>query len=86
MFDTDAFWRLFEAMKTIADAVPETRTCWGESSATDDGCYRVTTTLTTQADQWRVSKGILDGQNRYSSAFAAMSVAVAARGSLPFGQ
>jgi X-Pro dipeptidyl-peptidase len=42
--------------------------CWGESSATDDACYRVTTTLTTQADQWRVSKGILDGQNRYSYA------------------
>jgi X-Pro dipeptidyl-peptidase len=45
-------------------------TCWGESSATDDACYRVTTTLTTEADQWRVSKGILDGQNRYSLAFA----------------
>jgi X-Pro dipeptidyl-peptidase len=45
-------------------------TCWGESSATDDACYRVTTTLTTEADQWRVSKGILDGQNRYSVAFA----------------
>jgi X-Pro dipeptidyl-peptidase len=43
-------------------------TCWGESSANDDGCYRVTTTLTTQADQWRVSKGILDGQNRDSIA------------------
>ena len=43
-------------------------TCWGESSATDDGCYRVTTTLTTQDPQWRVSKGILDGQNRNSIA------------------
>jgi X-Pro dipeptidyl-peptidase len=40
--------------------------CWGESSATDDACYRKTTTLTTQVDQWRVSKGILDGQNRNS--------------------
>jgi X-Pro dipeptidyl-peptidase len=45
-------------------------TCWGESSATDDACYRVTTTLTTEADQWRVSKGILDGQNRNSYAVA----------------
>jgi X-Pro dipeptidyl-peptidase len=42
--------------------------CWGESSATDDACYRVTTTLTTVDDQWRVSKGILDGQNRNSYA------------------
>jgi hypothetical protein len=25
VFDTDAFWRLFEAMKTIADAAPEAR-------------------------------------------------------------
>jgi X-Pro dipeptidyl-peptidase len=45
-------------------------TCWGESSATDDACYRVTTTLTTEADQGRVSKGILDGQNRNSYAVA----------------
>jgi X-Pro dipeptidyl-peptidase len=42
--------------------------CWGASSAADDACYRVTTTLTTEADQWRVSKGILDGQNRRSLA------------------
>jgi hypothetical protein len=25
VFDTDAFWRLFEAMKTIADAAPDAR-------------------------------------------------------------
>ncbi len=48
--------------------------CWGESSATDDACYRVTTTLTTHEDQWRVSKGILDGQNRDSLAAPAPMV------------
>jgi X-Pro dipeptidyl-peptidase len=62
--------RISRTSDGVASDPSGAETCWGESSATDDGCYRVTTTLTTQADQWRVSKGIIDGQNRYSPAFA----------------
>ena len=50
----------------IVDAVPEVRTCWGESSADDSACYKEVRTLTTEATQWRVSKGILDSANRES--------------------
>jgi X-Pro dipeptidyl-peptidase len=50
----------------IVDATPETRTCWGESSANDSACYKEVTKLTTDVTQWRVSKGILDSLNRAS--------------------
>ena len=60
--------RISRTSDGVASDPSGAETCWGESSATDDGCYRVTNTLTTQADQWRVSKGILDGQNRDSLA------------------
>jgi X-Pro dipeptidyl-peptidase len=60
--------RISRTSDGVASDPSGAETCWGESSATDDGCYRVTTTLTTQVDQWRVSKGILDGRNRNSPA------------------
>jgi X-Pro dipeptidyl-peptidase len=60
--------RISRTSDGVASDLSRDEDCWGESSATDDACYRPTTTLTTQADQWRVSKGILDGQNRYSYA------------------
>jgi X-Pro dipeptidyl-peptidase len=39
--------------------------CWGESSTYDSACYIQTQTNTTNASQWRVTKGIVDGQNIY---------------------
>jgi X-Pro dipeptidyl-peptidase len=62
--------RISRTSEGVASDPSGDESCWGESSATDNGCYRVTNTLTTQADLWRVSKGILDGQNRDSNAFA----------------
>jgi X-Pro dipeptidyl-peptidase len=50
----------------IVTAQPETRTCWGESSANDSACYLEVTKPTVDVTQWRVSKGILDSSNRYS--------------------
>ncbi|HET9346122.1 MAG TPA: CocE/NonD family hydrolase C-terminal non-catalytic domain-containing protein, partial [Candidatus Limnocylindrales bacterium] len=50
----------------IVTAQPETRTCWGESSADDSACYLEVTKPTTDVTQWRVSKGILDSSNRES--------------------
>jgi X-Pro dipeptidyl-peptidase len=44
--------------------------CYGESSQHDDGCYRPVAYRPTEVTQWRVTKGILDGQNRNSSAEA----------------
>ncbi|HEX5543428.1 MAG TPA: CocE/NonD family hydrolase [Micromonospora sp.] len=44
--------------------------CYGESSPYDDGCYRPIAYRPTNVTQWRVSKGILDGQNRDSIAVA----------------
>lgn len=40
--------------------------CYGESNAYDDGCYRPIAYRPINVTQWRVSKGILDGQNRNS--------------------
>lgn len=45
-----------------------TETCWGESSPTDDACYREVAKVTTEATEWRVAKGILDAVNRTSLA------------------
>jgi X-Pro dipeptidyl-peptidase len=50
----------------IIDAVPPTPTCWGESSTNDSACYKSVQTVTQSATQWRVSKGILDSDNRES--------------------
>ena len=44
--------------------------CYGESGEFDDGCYRPIAYRPTEVSQWRVTKGILDGQNRNSSAVA----------------
>jgi X-Pro dipeptidyl-peptidase len=41
-------------------------TCWGDSIATDDACYVGAVKPTTNVTSWRVSKGILDAQNRDS--------------------
>lgn len=43
-----------------------TEDCWGESTPTDDACYRQVAKATTSATQWRVAKGILDAMNRDS--------------------
>jgi X-Pro dipeptidyl-peptidase len=40
--------------------------CYGESSEHDDGCYRPIAYRPINVTQWRVTKGILDGQNRNS--------------------
>ncbi|MEV6491269.1 CocE/NonD family hydrolase [Actinoplanes sp. NPDC051633] len=48
-----------------------TQDCWGESSATDDGCYRQTAKRTATADLEVVTKGIHDAANRESIRVAA---------------
>ncbi|GGM09468.1 CocE/NonD family hydrolase [Micromonospora yangpuensis] len=44
----------------------DTQDCWGESSATDDACYRQTVKRVATADTELVTKGIMDAQNRQS--------------------
>ncbi|MGH2776105.1 MAG: Xaa-Pro dipeptidyl-peptidase [Actinomycetota bacterium] len=44
----------------------ETEDCWGESSASDDPCYRQTEKRVVTDEREVVTKGILDGLNRYS--------------------
>jgi X-Pro dipeptidyl-peptidase len=44
--------------------------CYGESNQYDDGCYRPIAYRPTEVTEWRVTKGILDGQNRNSIAVA----------------
>ncbi|GIG88203.1 CocE/NonD family hydrolase [Plantactinospora endophytica] len=44
----------------------ETQDCWGETSPTDDGCYKQTQKRVATADLELVTKGILDAQNRQS--------------------
>jgi X-Pro dipeptidyl-peptidase len=44
--------------------------CWGASSASDDPCYRQVSKRLQTSSQWRVARGILDGQNRNSYAAA----------------
>jgi X-Pro dipeptidyl-peptidase len=44
--------------------------CWGASSASDDACYLQVFKRLQTASQWRVARGILDGQNRNSFAAA----------------
>ncbi|MEV6636751.1 CocE/NonD family hydrolase [Actinoplanes sp. NPDC051470] len=48
-----------------------TSDCWGESSATDDGCYRQTAKRVATADLEVVTKGIHDAANRQSLRVAA---------------
>ncbi|CAN5499562.1 Xaa-Pro dipeptidyl-peptidase [soil metagenome] len=50
-----------EGITTLA-----TEDCWGESSASDDPCYRQTQKRVITADREVVTKGILDALNRYS--------------------
>jgi X-Pro dipeptidyl-peptidase len=44
--------------------------CWGASSASDDACYLQVSKRLQTSSQWRVARGILDGQNRSSFATA----------------
>jgi X-Pro dipeptidyl-peptidase len=44
--------------------------CWGASSASDDACYFQVSKRLQTVSQWRVARGILDGQNRNSYAVA----------------
>jgi X-Pro dipeptidyl-peptidase len=50
----------------IQTAQPETRSCWGESSADDSACYLNVVKGESNQTVWRVSKGILDTSNRES--------------------
>ncbi|HEX9823544.1 MAG TPA: CocE/NonD family hydrolase [Actinomycetota bacterium] len=43
-----------------------TESCHGESTSTDDACYRDTAKATTTSTQWRVHRGVLDALNRDS--------------------
>ncbi|MFY1698058.1 MULTISPECIES: CocE/NonD family hydrolase [unclassified Solwaraspora] len=43
-----------------------TKDCWGEASATDDGCFRQTAKRVATADTELVTKGIMDASNRQS--------------------
>jgi X-Pro dipeptidyl-peptidase len=45
-----------------------TETCWGDATATDDGCYKEVAKVTSETTEWRVAKGILDAVNRESLA------------------
>jgi X-Pro dipeptidyl-peptidase len=44
----------------------DTQDCWGETSPTDDACYRQTQKRVATADVELVTKGIMDAQNRQS--------------------
>jgi X-Pro dipeptidyl-peptidase len=44
----------------------ESQDCWGQTSPTDDGCYKQTRKRVATADLELVTKGILDAQNRKS--------------------
>ncbi|RKR91211.1 X-Pro dipeptidyl-peptidase [Micromonospora pisi] len=44
----------------------ETSDCWGETSPTDDGCYKQTQKRVATSDLELVTKGIMDAQNRQS--------------------
>jgi X-Pro dipeptidyl-peptidase len=43
-----------------------TSTCWGEAFGIDDACYFEVNKPSTNVTSWRVSKGVLDAQNRLS--------------------
>ncbi|MEV1288060.1 CocE/NonD family hydrolase [Micromonospora sp. NPDC049679] len=43
-----------------------TEDCWGESSPTDNGCYKQTQKRVATADYELVTKGVMDAQNRQS--------------------
>jgi X-Pro dipeptidyl-peptidase len=43
-----------------------TRSCWGDSTATDSACYLDVAERTTTPTIWRVMKGLLDSSNRDS--------------------
>jgi X-Pro dipeptidyl-peptidase len=49
----------------------DTQDCWGESSASDDGCYRQTAKRVVTADLEIVTKGVHDAANRQSIRVAA---------------
>jgi X-Pro dipeptidyl-peptidase len=66
LVDYGAGTQVSRTSEGIQDDVPETRSCWGESSADDSACYKNVRTLTTQVTSWRISKGILDSVNRES--------------------
>ena len=59
-----------DGVRTLA-----TEDCWGETSATDEACYRQVEKRLTDVTQWRVSKGILDALNRNSYAVPELLVA-----------
>ena len=43
-----------------------TESCWGETTAADDACYKEVVKAVTTVAEWRVAKGILDAVNRDS--------------------
>ncbi len=50
----------------ITDPNDTERSCWGESSPNDSACYLDVTKPEATATVWRVSRGIMDTQNRES--------------------
>jgi X-Pro dipeptidyl-peptidase len=62
--------RTGEGVLTLTD-----EDCWGESSASDNPCYRQVEKRLTTVTQWRVTKGILDALNRDSLSAAELLTA-----------
>jgi X-Pro dipeptidyl-peptidase len=60
--DTRVNWSSGDGIRTLG---AETETCWGESTALDDACYRETAKNVVTADRELVSHGIMDALNRF---------------------
>lgn len=65
-YSPSAIPRVSRTDEGIVNVTPEDRDCWGESSANDSACYRKVRKNTTTNTVWRLSKGILDSDNRLS--------------------
>ncbi len=65
-YSPSAIPRVSRSSDGVVNVSPEVRTCWGESSANDSACYAETRKNTTTSTMWRLSKGILDSDNRLS--------------------
>ncbi|HET8755025.1 MAG TPA: CocE/NonD family hydrolase [Solirubrobacteraceae bacterium] len=66
LVDYGAGTQITRSSEGIQNVSPETRSCWGESSAADSACYIDVFKPTVDVTQWRVTKGILDSSNRDS--------------------
>jgi X-Pro dipeptidyl-peptidase len=66
LVDYGAGTQITRSSEGIQNVSPETRSCWGESSANDSACYADVFKPTVSVTSWRVTKGILDSSNRDS--------------------